>query len=183
MAQSPKPKRERLSIRPKGQAARQQPAPLEALEEPPASEEEASSIREAIKNVSDAFFAIGSEAMPTTVLPRAKNRNNAEEAAEFVLSKRLAELANDRLKKAEEAAERAGIFGKPEDYEEGSTVQTWQSPHYSVGVKLGKESKMINKDLVEATFLENFGSEKTGNLLEACMKPRAAPKQKIVLMK
>jgi hypothetical protein len=138
-------------------------------------------IREIVSRVEEAFNALGTDALPGTIIP-AGSRNNAKEAAEFVLAERLSKLAADRLKKAAEAAEKAGVFGNPEEYRIGDTVMVFSDPSFSISVKMGRPSKMIGREQVEAAAVTFLG-KKSVEFLEACFKPRAATKQIIVSVK
>lgn len=148
-----------------------------------ASEEAQEDVRAVVARIEDVFKALGTDHAPDTKLPVAKNRNNAEEAAEFVLSEKLRKLAEDRYKTAKEAAAKAGIFGDDSEYVEGETVMTWNSPHYVVSMKVGKSSQMIDKGRVEATLHKYLGREKAEAALEECLKPRAGAKSIIVSLK
>lgn len=138
-------------------------------------------IREVRTRIEDVFNALGTDQLPGTIIPAGK-RNNAKEAAEFVLADMLAKLATSRLKAAAEAAEKAGVFGDPDTYVPGDTVMVFSDPNFSVNVKMGKPSKMMGREQVEAAAKTYLGT-KAAEFLEECFKPRAATKQIIVSMK
>jgi hypothetical protein len=139
------------------------------------------SIRLVRARIEEAFNAFGTDALPGTVMP-AGRANNSAEAAEFVLADLLKKLAEQRLKNALEAAEKAGVFGNNDQYVTGDTVMVYSDPNFSINVKLGKPSKLINRDAVEASASEFLG-KRASEFLERCFKPRAATKQIIVSMK
>lgn len=139
-------------------------------------------IREVRQRVEEVFHAIGRPDLPGTIVPTGA-KNNAAEAAEYVLATHLYNLASERKKKATEAAEKAGVFGDEEAYVEGSTVMVYSDPNYSINVKLGKPAKIINKGLLEAAALEILGPKKSEELLERAQKDRAPTKTIIVSMK
>jgi hypothetical protein len=138
-------------------------------------------IREIRSRIEDVFNALGTEQLPGTVIPVGK-RNNSQEAGEYVLADLLSKLAGDRLKKATEAAEKAGVFGDKEEYVIGDTVMVFSDPNFSINVKMGKPSLMIKKDKVEAAASEYLGP-KASEFMDKCKGERAATKQIIVSMK
>jgi hypothetical protein len=138
-------------------------------------------IREVRSRIEDVFNALGTDQLPGTVMPVGK-RNNSAEAGEFVLADLLSKLASDRLKKAQEAAEKAGVFGDKSEYVPGDTVMVFSDPNFSINVKMGKPSKMIKKEKVQAA-AETYLGPKASEFMEACMGERAATKQIIVSMK
>jgi hypothetical protein len=138
-------------------------------------------IREIRHRIEAAFNALGTDRLPGTIIPAGKG-NNAAEAAEFVIADMLAKLATTRLKKATEAAEKVGVFGHSTDYVTGDTVMVFSDPNFSINVKMGKPSKMINREQVEARASEFLGRRAT-EFLDGCFKPRAATKQIIVSIK
>lgn len=139
------------------------------------------SIREVQARVEDAFFALGTNKLPGTIIPVGQ-KNNAPEAAEYVMADMLSKLASERLKKAQEAAEKAGVFGDPTDYVTGGTVMVFSDPNFSINVKRGKPSKMLKRDKVEAAASEFLG-KKASEFLEQCQGERAATTQFIVSIK
>jgi hypothetical protein len=138
-------------------------------------------IREVLTRVEDVFNGLGTDAFPGTIIP-AGSKNNAKEAADFVLADKLVKLAEERKKNASEAAEKSGVFGDPENYVLGDTVMVFSDPNFSINVKMGKPSKMIKKDLVQKA-AEEFLGKKAAEFMEACLGDRAATKQIIVSMK
>ena len=147
----------------------------------PHSEGEQQSIREVRERIEAIFNALGTEANPETVIP-AGTRNNSKEAAEYAIADLLEKLAANRKKKAKEAAEKAGVFGDPKEYVNGDTVMVWQSPQMAISVKSGNPSRMIGKEETQAA-LEKHLPKKAQDVLEECMKDRAATRQIIVSMK
>lgn len=143
--------------------------------------EEGISIREVRQRIAEAFAALGTNQLPGTIIP-AGQRNNAQEAAEFVVADVLAKLAADRQKKASEAADKAGVFGDPAEYVIGDTVMVYSDPNFSINVKMGKPSKMLDRKAVEAAAAKYLG-KKSEEFLAECQKDRAATKQIIVSMK
>ena len=139
------------------------------------------SIRETIARIEDVFAALGTEALPGTVLP-AGSRNNAKEAADFVLADKLKKLAETRFKNASEAAEKAGVFGDASDYVLGDTVMVFSDPNFSINVKMGRPSKMLKREKVEEA-AEKYLGKRAAEFLEECQGERAATKQIIVSMK
>lgn len=138
-------------------------------------------IRDALARIEDVFNALGTDALAGTVIP-AGSRNNAKEAAEFVLADKLKKLAETRLKNAAEAAEKAGVFGDPETYVHGDTVMVFSDPNFSINIKMGKPSKMLKREKVEKCAAEYLG-KRAQEFLEKCQGERAATKQIIVSMK
>jgi hypothetical protein len=134
-----------------------------------------------VERIEEVFYAVGTEKLPGTVIP-AGRQNNSSEASEFVVADKLKKLAEERLKKAVEAAEKAGVFGNKEDYKIGDTVFVFSDPNFAISVKMGKPSQMIDRGQVEAAASEFLG-RKSSEFLERCFKPRAATKQIIVSMK
>jgi hypothetical protein len=139
------------------------------------------SIREVRAKIEEVFLALGSEALAGTVIP-AGQKNNSREAADYVIADLLEKLATKRKKEALQAAEKAGVFGNPEDYVQGDTVMVFSDPNFSINVKMGNPSKMIGREEVEAAAERHFG-KKASEFLEECSKERAATKQIIVSMK
>jgi hypothetical protein len=139
------------------------------------------SIREVRARIEEAFNGFGTEAFPGTIIPTGK-KNNSAEASAFVIADALSKLATERLKKAHEAAEKAGVFGDPADYVQGDTVMVFNDPNYSINVKMGKPSKTINRELVEATAREYLGA-KADEFLDKCFKDRKPTQQIIVSVK
>jgi len=138
-------------------------------------------IRTVLARVEEAFTALGTEQLPGTIIPVGQ-RNNASEAGEFVLAERLSKLAAERLKKATEAAEKAGVFGDKTEYVNGETILVFSDPNFSINVKMGKPSRMINREQVEDA-AHTFLGKKASEFLDQCFKPRAATKTIIVAMK
>lgn len=138
-------------------------------------------IREIRTRIEDVFRGLGTESFPGTVIP-AGAKNNSKEAADYVIADMLKKLAETRHKEAAEAAEKAGVFGDPADYVQGDTVMVFNDPNFSINVKMGKPSKMVKRELVEAAAATYLG-KKAPEFLEACQGQRAATKQIIVSMK
>jgi hypothetical protein len=138
-------------------------------------------IREVRTRIEDVFAALGTEALPGTVIPFGQ-RNNSKEAADFVIADLLEKLASKRKKLAHELAEKAGVFGEPSEYVEGDTVMVFSDPNFSINVKMGTPGKMLGREEVEAAAVKYLG-KKAPEFLDECMKPRAATKQIIVSMK
>lgn len=143
--------------------------------------DEGVTIRTVMATVEEGFNAFGTEALPGTVVPCGQ-RNNTAEAAEYVLANKLVKLATDRLKKATEAAEKAGVFGDSSMYVEGDSVMVFSDPNFTISVKMGKPSKLINREAVEEAAAELLG-KKAEEFLLRCYKPRKATSQIIVSMK
>lgn len=139
------------------------------------------SIREVMSRVEDAFFGLGTEKLPGTIIPTGA-KNNAKEAAEYVIADKLVKLAATRLKAASEAAEKSGVFGDKDDYVAGETVMVFADPHFSINVKKGRPGQMLNKDLVAAAAEEYLG-KRSQEFMDKCQKERAAPTQIIVSVK
>lgn len=139
------------------------------------------SIREVRSRIEEVFNALGTEAFPGTMIPAGKS-NNAREAADAVLADLLEKLASDRKKRAFEAAEKAGVFGNPDNYVTGDTVMVFSDPNFSINVKLGKPSTLLNREMVEAAASEFLG-KRASEFLDRCKKPRAPMKQIIISMK
>jgi len=139
------------------------------------------SIREIRARIEEVFNAVGTEALPGTIIP-AGSKNNSKEAAEFVLADLLSKLATDRLKNASEAAEKAGVFGNKEDYVIGDTVMVFNDPNFSINVKMGKPSLMVKREKVESAAVTFLG-KRASEFLDQCKGERAATKQIIVSMK
>jgi hypothetical protein len=99
-----------------------------------------------------------------------------------VLADKLSKLAAERLKKAAEAADNAGVFGDPADYKHGDTVMVFSDPNFSINVKMGKPSKMLKREKVEAAAVTYLG-KKAPEFLKECQGERAATKTIIVSMK
>jgi hypothetical protein len=176
MAQEPRKPREVLRIKATAAKVPDEPTIAEEISAP--TEE---SIRTVLDRIEEAFFSLGTDKLPGTIIP-VGGRNNAKEAGEFVVAERLKKLAEERLKNASEAAEKAGVFGDPEEYKNGETVMVFSDPNFSINVKMGKPSKMINRELVETNATVFLGKKAT-EFLETCFMPRAATKQIIVSMK
>lgn len=138
-------------------------------------------IREIRQRIEEAFNALGTDALPGTVFP-VGSRNNSVEAVNFVVAEVLSKLATSRKKVAEEVAEKAGVFGDPESYVLGDTVMVFNDPNFSINVKMGRPTKMINREQVEAA-AEKYLGKKAPEFLEECFKERSATKQIIVSMK
>lgn len=145
------------------------------------SEPTEANIREIRSRIEEAFAAFGTERLPGTVIP-AGAKNNAREAADYVLADMLEKLAVKRKKSSLEAAEKAGVFGDPSTYVEGDTVMVFNDPNFSINIKMGSPSRMIGREEVEVAAHKHLG-KKADEFLEECMKPRAATKQIIVSMK
>lgn len=174
MAQQPKPKpqpRRTLGIK----------VPPEVI--PAQTEEEGVDIRKTFAAIDAVFNGLGTDNAPETKLPVSPHRNNADVVADYVLAEHLKKMAEDRFKQAKERAEKTGVFGSEEDYIEGQTVQVWQSPHYSLLVKKGKASTMIDKDKVLEVLMRRLGHDKAQEAFEECMKPRAGAQSIIVSIK
>lgn len=139
------------------------------------------SIREVRARIEEAFNALGTDQLPGTIIP-AGQKNNAAEAAEFVIADMLSKLASERLKKASEAAEKTGVFGSSADYVIGDTVMVYSDPNFSINVKMGKPSKLVKRELVEANAIEYLG-KRASEFIDKCKGERAATKQIIVSMK
>lgn len=140
-----------------------------------------SSIREVMQRLEEAFYAMGTEKLPGTIIPVGRS-NNAREAGEFVIAERLSKLADTRLKNAKEAAEKAGVFGDPEEYVEGETVMVFSDPNFVISVKRGRPSKTINREATTAA-AEEFLGKRSSEFLERCFAPRNATTTIIVAMK
>jgi hypothetical protein len=139
-------------------------------------------IREIRSRIEEAFNAMGTDQLPGTIIPQGRS-NNAREAADFVIADMLRKLAEGRMKNATEAAEKAGVFGDPEAYVEGDTVMVFSDPNFSINIKMGKPSKMIKRENVEAAIKAYVPQAKQSEALEACFGTRAATVQRIVSMK
>jgi hypothetical protein len=138
-------------------------------------------IREVRTRIEDVFTALGTEALPGTVLP-VGTKNNSKEAADYLLADLLAKLADKRKKEAFQAAEKAGVFGDPADYVAGDTVMVFNDPNFSINVKKGNPTRMIGREEVEAAARKYLG-KKADEFLEECKKDRSATTQIIVSMK
>jgi hypothetical protein len=138
-------------------------------------------IREIRNRIEDGFKALGTDQLPGTVIP-AGSRNNSKEAADYLVADLLSKLAKKRKDAAEQAAEKAGVFGDPKDYIEGDTVMVFNDPNFSISMKMGTQGEMLDRELVEEAAEKHFG-KKAAEFLEECKKPRAASKQIIVSMK
>lgn len=138
-------------------------------------------IREIRQRIEEAFNALGTEQLPGTVFP-VGSRNNSVEAVNFVVAEVLSKLAEARKKAAAEAADKSGVFGDPSSYVLGDTVMVFNDPNFSINVKMGRPTKTVNRELVEAA-AEKYLGKKAAEFLEECFKERAATKQIIVSMK
>lgn len=145
--------------------------------------DETPSARSVMDQVESWFANIGTPLLPETVMPVPPNRNNGQEAAEYAVAEKLAKLAEKRKKAAYEAAAKAGVFGDEDSYKEGDTVTVWQSPYINVAVKMGSPSKMIGKEETHAALEAHLPKGKVADVLEECLKERAATKQIIVSIK
>lgn len=139
------------------------------------------SIRAVRQRIEQAFNSLGTTELPGTVIPLG-SRNNSQEAANYVVADLLSKLAEARKKEALEAAEKAGVFGVEKEYVQGDTVMVFNDPNFSINVKMGRPTNMINRELVEAA-AERYLGKKASEFLSECMKPRSATKQIIVSMK
>jgi hypothetical protein len=144
-------------------------------------EGERMSIRDVRERIEAIFNALGTEANPDTMIPHGQ-KNNGPEAAEYALADLLEKLAAARKKKAKEAAEKAGVFGDPKSYVNGDTVMVYNSNDFAISVKSGNPSRMIGKEETQAA-LEKHLPKKATEVLDECMKERAATRQIIVSMK
>ena len=106
-----------------------------------------------------------------TVIP-AGNKNTSEAASEFFVADLLRKAAEERFKKAKKEAEEQGILGSEESYVEGETVMAWNSPDFTINVKKGKPSEMIDREAITAAINEALPKEKAAAVLKAGMKPR-----------
>lgn len=140
-----------------------------------------SSIRDVVARIEDVFNALGTEELPGTIIP-AGSKNNSKEASAYVLADKLAKLAATRLKNATEAAEKVGVFGDPDSYVQGDTVMVFSDPNFSINVKMGRPSKMLKREKVEAAAEEYLG-KKAAEFMDKCMGERKATQQVIVSMK
>lgn len=139
------------------------------------------SIRDIKDRIEALFHAIGSDRMPDTCFP-GHSKNNSTEANEYALADLLEQLAKKRKKAASEAAAKAGVFGDPDKYVNGETVMVWQSPHLAISVKTGNPTRMLGKEETEAAIRKHL-PRKFDEVMDECMKDRAATKQIIVSMK
>lgn len=171
--------RRTLGITTEPKTAKAPAPPVE--QEPPEPEDK--DTRAILTNIEQTFADIGTDVLPGTKLPVAERRNNAEEAAEFVMADKLKKLAENRYKKAKEAAAKAGIFGDEKTYKAGDAVLVWNSPHYAISMKLGAPSTMVDRQLVETTLVNHLGQEKGQAAMEECLKERAGAKQIVVSIK
>lgn len=140
------------------------------------------SAKAALDAVDAILNALGTDKFEATVVPFPKNRNNGGAAAAFVLWDHVSKFAVKKAKEAEALAFQQGVFGEPDDYTPGETSLVYQTPWYTVSVKKGHDTKMVNKDNV-VDVLREVGGNKQAEYLERCMKPRAGPVQKIISLK
>lgn len=139
------------------------------------------SIRDAKDRVEALFKSIGTETLPDTLFPTG-SRNNGPQAAEFAMADLLEKLAKQRKKEAFEEAQKAGVFGDDASLVPNETVVVWNSPALVISIKTGKPTKMVNREQLEDALVRHLG-KKAPEVLEECMKERAATKQIIVAMK
>lgn len=139
------------------------------------------SIRDVRARIEEIFQALGTDALPGTVIPAGKS-NNSKEAADYVLAEMLAKMSAERLKKASEAADKAGVFGDKSDYVTGDTVLVHSDPNFSINVKMGRPVMMVKRELVEAA-AEKYLGKKADDFLSECKGERKPTQQIIVSMK
>lgn len=152
--------------------------PLPAHADPDA---ENPSVRDIKDRVEALFTSIGTLAMPGTAYPTG-GRNNGPEAAEFVLSDQLRKMAEDRFKKAKDAADASGCFGDPEKYVAGETTEVYRTPNFTFSVKKGRDTQAINRDNVEAVLKKHFPG-KWQELMQECLGKRNGPTQIIISLR
>lgn len=139
---------------------------------------------EAIQARIEALVAgIGTDAFPDSCVPRPKNRNNGEEAAEYVTADIIARAAEKRKKAATEAADKAGVFGDRSTYKHGQTKMVYNTPDFTISMKVGNPSKAVNKENTEHVLFEMLPREKAVEAFGRCMKERAAPTQVVISLK
>lgn len=141
-------------------------------------------VRAVIKAIEDQFKKIGTEKLPSTVLPSG-NRNNSPEAHEFYVADALRKLADARYKAAKEAADASGVFGHEKDYIVGDAIITWTTPGaaFMISVRKGKDTEMVDKTLMTDALVKHCGDEKGRKVLAEGMKPRKGPTTIITAMK
>jgi hypothetical protein len=135
----------------------------------PAPEQPHPDIREVVKRVTDLFHRIGTEKMPTTVIP-AGNKNTSRAASLYFISGMLVQLANARFKACTAEAHEAGILGSDDDYIEGRTVNTWTCPDFSITAKKSAPRNLLDKDLLLENLTEMVGSKKAADVIKRSMK-------------
>jgi len=140
------------------------------------------SAKDALDAVDAILSALGTDKFEPTVVPYAKHRNNGKAAADFVLWDHIKRFAEKRAKETEEVAAAQGVFGNPDNYVPGETSLIYQSPGFTISIKKGHDTKMVNKDQV-IEVLKELKPERHPEYLERCMKPRAGPTQKIISLK
>ena len=141
--------------------------------QPPSNNAEAhSSIREVKEAIEKLFASIGTMKYPTTI-PYAGQKATSEVAAEYFIADLLHKLAKNRFEKvAKPAAEQAGILGKESDYEPNETVIVWQSPAFTINVKRGMPSKMLDREKLTECLKEAVGEKRAQDIIEKSSKER-----------
>lgn len=76
-------------------------------------------------------------------------------AYEFFVADNLRSLANKRYEAAKEAAQKAGVLGDEAEYQEGSTITTFNSDLFDVAAKKARGSRTLDK-----TELSNYLNRK-----------------------
>lgn len=127
------------------------------------------SIQEVSQRITDTFQKIGTERMPTTVIP-AGNKNTSRIAGLYFVADQLRSLANTRFKECEVEAREAGILGDPKEYVEGKAVTTWSSTDFTIVAKQSKPRNLLDKDRLLAELIKHVGEKKAHDILKAAMK-------------
>jgi hypothetical protein len=153
--------------------------PLPEHADAPDGELSAKSAKDAVDAI---LNALGTDKFPETVIPVPRNKNNGEAATCFILWDHVAKAAEKKKKAAKETAEAQGVFGDPSAYVPGETTLVYQAPAFSISIKKGDDTSMVDRELTTAV-LKELAPNKWPELLERCKKPRAGPTQPIVSLK
>lgn len=124
------------------------------------------SAREALKKVEEAFAKIGTDKMPTTLVPSG-SKNTSEAAAEYATAKHLAQLAAERLKAAEARAYAEGVLRNRDELEEGMATVVWTSGSFDVTQKRARNGLQLDKDKLLETLSNapGIGAARAGRLI------------------
>jgi hypothetical protein len=141
-----------------------------------------SPVQTAAAKIEAMFAAIGTSALPETVIPAPPGKNNGLEATEYIVSELLKKAADKRFKKAQEAADASGVFGNRAQYVAGKTLLVFNAPEFTLSAKKGEPSTMVNREQVTEV-LKEAAPKRWQELLERCLKPREGAVSIITAMK
>ena len=129
-----------------------------------------------IEAIAAEFNAIGTEVKPETVVDAGRS-NSADAAAEYMLARILMDQAKARLDAATKQALERGILGNEAEIAEGNTVMTFNCPNFTINLKKGRSSQILDKDMVKDNAVKHFGEKRANELLAESLKPRKATVQ------